>query len=78
MGLDQSYPKTADEFMDLPVGGGFGARTIEVDGVNVVVPVLPTPSAVWTPDDGIQSAYDEDGRLWRIGKSEDGYFRRAS
>lgn len=71
-------PKTYDEFMALPIGGGFGMRT--ENGVSIPVPpdVVAYHVEAGTLTAVIEQAADEDIR-WVLGRYRDGtWFRREA
>jgi hypothetical protein len=70
-------PRTREEFLALPEGGGFGAEIRVINGKRYTVPIAPSVIAPWLADDAIRTLQDDDGVWWSVGRYADGqWFRR--
>ncbi len=71
------FPTTAEAFLALPVGGGFGMREMVIDGktVNAVVP--EHVSLVFVPEGVPMRWMDADGQKWKLGRLPDGRLCRV-
>lgn len=74
--VSKQRPRSFDEFMALPVGGGFGLR---IEG-RVRIPVAPDVVAFFSEPNDLITVYDrseEEDTCWTLGRYRDGtWFRR--
>lgn len=69
-------PRTFEEFMALPIGGGFGVRT--ENGISVPIP--PDTVSFFSEANDLVTVWDRSGeedQCWTLGQYRDGtWFRR--